>query len=147
MTEPSDQARGHGELGEEIQRLVSAAQQWAHEWTQGTTPVPPADVAPNPAHAPAASSCPVWCPICQFANVLRSEHPEVADRLADASTAIAQALRAFVDAAATRVAPGHDAATTPARPETSSKRNGEAGERPRPTPGLQRIHLDGPAEG
>lgn len=128
MGEPSDQPPAHGELGEEIQRLVTAAQRWAQEWSRGEAGVVPPQAEP----ADPAPSCPVWCPICQFANVLRGEHPEVADRLADAGTAIANALRAFVDAAATRVSPPPAAEPAP--------------ERPRPNPGVQRIHLDDPTE-
>jgi len=64
-----------------------------------------------------------WCPICQFVNVVRGESPEVGERVAEAGAALAAAVRALADAAVART-------------------QREPGERPRPTPRVQRIDLD-----
>ena len=64
-----------------------------------------------------------WCPICQFVNVVRGESPEVAERVAEAGAAVAAAVRALADAAVSRT-------------------QRQPGERPRPTPRVQRIDLD-----
>ena len=41
-----------------------------------------------------------WCPLCQFVEVLRSDHPDASARVKEAGTAIIVALRAVLDAAA-----------------------------------------------
>lgn len=97
------------EVGAELHRLVTSVQDWAKR----AMPEGAAD-----------AQCLPWCPICQFAHVLRGEHPEVADRLAEAGTAIASALRALADATLVR-AQGE-------RPV----------DRPRPQPRVQHIDLE-----
>ena len=95
MSDPSEppppgghEHAGTAPLGEAARSLFAAVQDWA----QRTRPEPPPGAA--------GPEC-QWCPLCQFARILRGEQPEVADRLAEAGTAVAGALRAVLDAAAT----------------------------------------------
>ena len=111
MPDPTD-------LGEELSRLLSGVQDWARRALPDTA-----------ARGEHPVECPVWCPICQVAHVLRTEHPEVADRLADAGTALAGAIKTLADAIATRAQSG----------------TGDRA-RPKPPPAVQRIRLDDPTE-
>ena len=70
----------------EALRLVSSVQDWARR------------SCGEAGERHTGSDC-QWCPLCQFAAVLRGEHPEVTDRVAEAGTALAGALRALVEAA------------------------------------------------
>jgi hypothetical protein len=72
--------------------------------------------------------CLPWCPICQFANVLRGEHPEVTERLSEAANAIASAMKALADVALARAA----------QPESSR--------RPKPAPRVEHIRIDDSTE-
>jgi hypothetical protein len=101
------------ELAAELHRLAGTVQDWAKR----ALPEPAEDV-----------QCVPWCPICQFAHVLRTEHPDLTERLAEAGATFAAALKALADAAVPRPAQGEEAA-----------------ERPRPAPRVQRIDLDEPA--
>ncbi|MEP7021526.1 MAG: hypothetical protein ABI808_12800 [Pseudonocardiales bacterium] len=76
-------------IGEAL-RLVSSVQDWAQDWAHR------GDSEPERQHT--GSDC-QWCPLCQFAAVLRGERPEITDRVAEAGTALVGALRALVDAA------------------------------------------------
>lgn len=58
-----------------------------------------------------------WCPLCQLAGVLRGEHPEVTERVAEAGTAVVKAVKSLIDVLG-----------SPAEPETDRPRP-----RPRPT--------------
>ena len=69
---------------------MSSVQDWAQDWAHRGSG------AADERHT--GSDC-QWCPLCQFAAVLRGEHPEVTDRVAEAGTALAGALRALVEAA------------------------------------------------
>jgi hypothetical protein len=111
MTEPQD------DLAAEIHRIAAAVQEWARR------------SIPAPHNEGGAAECVAWCPICQFANVLRGEHPEVTERLAEAATAVTAAVKALADATLAR---GH-AEAAPA-------------DRPKPSPRVQRIRLDDPEE-
>jgi hypothetical protein len=113
-------AETRDELSAEVHRLLTAVQDWARRF-----PERPA----GPAEHAAGGECVSWCPICQFANVLRGEHPEVTERLSEAATAIASAMKALADVALTR-----------AQAET-----GRAG-RPRPAPRVEHIKLDEPTD-
>ena len=102
-------------LGDEVHQLLNAVQDWARRFpeTQDGT------------HD--GGECLSWCPICQFANLLRGEHPEVSERLAEAANAIASAMKALADAALTRAQP-------------------DSARRPRPEPRVEHIRLDDPTE-
>jgi hypothetical protein len=113
-------AETRDDLSEEVHRLLTAVQDWARRFPEQ---------ASNPEAHPASGECVSWCPICQFANILRGEHPEVTERLTEAATAIAAAMKALADVALTR-----------AQSET-----GRAG-RPRPTPRVEHIKLDDPID-
>jgi hypothetical protein len=76
-------------IGEAL-RLVSSVQDWAQDWAHRSSG--------EAGERRCASDC-QWCPLCQFAAVLRGEHPEVTDRVAEAGTALAGALRALIEAA------------------------------------------------
>ena len=75
-------------IGEAL-RLVSSVQDWAQDWTHR-----------GPADAGERNSDCQWCPLCRVAALLRGEHPDVTDRLAEAGTALVGALRALVEAGA-----------------------------------------------
>jgi hypothetical protein len=77
-------------IGEAL-RLVSSVQDWAQDWAHRGS------AEAGERHT--GSDC-KWCPLCQFVAVLRGEHPEVTDRMAEAGTAFAGALRALIEAAA-----------------------------------------------
>lgn len=103
-------------VGEAV-RILGAVQDWARQ----TFPAPP-DGHGGP-------EC-QWCPLCQFAAVLRGERPEVTERVAEAGTALMSAMKAFMEAASS-AAPGQS--------------------RPKPGPGpdggrVQRIDLGDDAE-
>ena len=108
------------DLGDEVHQLLNAVQAVIR------------DAARRSPEAPDESrsgECLPWCPICQFANVLRGEHPEVTERLTEAATAITSAFKALAEAALTRAQPD------PAR-----------GSRPKPAPRVEHIRLDDPTE-
>jgi len=114
-TDSSEQPlTGPGPLADEARRLLSAVQDWA----QRTMPEP---TSGHPAECQ-------WCPLCQFASILRGEHPEVTERLAEAGTALAGAFRSFLDAATK-----HDTAP--------NGQDGPPRPRPRPEPRVQHIRL------
>jgi hypothetical protein len=70
-------------------KLILAVQDWARE----TFPA-----GPDGHSGPECQ----WCPLCQFAAVLRGEHPEVADRVAEAGAALMSAVQALAQAATSR---------------------------------------------
>jgi hypothetical protein len=102
------------ELGREVHRLLDAVQDWARRFPAGD-------------ERRGTAECLPWCPICQFANVLRGEHPEVTERLTEAANAIASAMKALADTALAKTA------TDPA-----------ARGRPSPAPRVEHIKLDEP---
>ena len=114
-------AETRDDLAQEVHRLLTAVQDWARRF--------PEVGAELDAHGGSGRECLPWCPICQFAHVLRGEHPEVTERLTEAANAIASAMKALADVALTRAQPDgrHDA-------------------RPRPAPRVEHIHLDDPTE-
>ncbi|HKC29557.1 MAG TPA: hypothetical protein VKB75_16195 [Jatrophihabitans sp.] len=120
-------AETRDEIGEEIRRLLGAVQDWARRFPD--TEAPEGHSGGHSGEHSAGGQCLAWCPICQFANVLRGEHPEVTERLTEAANAIGSAVKALADAALTRAQP--DAAAKP---------------RPRPAPRVEHISLDEPAE-
>jgi hypothetical protein len=88
-------------LVNEAVRMFGVVQDWARQ------------TFPAPADGHGGPEC-QWCPLCQFAAVLRGERPEVTERVAEAGTALMSAMKAFVEAAATaapsprsKPGPGH----------------------------------------
>lgn len=114
MADASDEIAG------EVHRLLDAVQEWAKRFPE---------VSASANEHERAGECLPWCPICQFANILRGEHPEVTERLTEAATAIASAMKALADTALTR---------------TQADASGR--HRPQPAPRVQRITLDDPTE-
>ena len=121
MTGPHDGGAGQVPFGDEVQRLLGAVQEWA----QRVVPAPPSG-HPGP-------EC-QWCPLCQLASVLRGEHPEMAERLAETGSAVAAAVRALLDTATRHV------------PATRAPGATEGSRRPAPAPRVQHIDLRGPGE-
>lgn len=125
MTEQTFGAHADGEhpnpaaplIGEAL-RLVSSVQDWAQDFAHRG--------AGEPGEQHKGGDC-RWCPLCQFAAILRGEHPDVTDRVADAGTALVGALRALVDAASG--AAGAAGAAQHRQP------------RPPPGPRVQKINL------
>jgi hypothetical protein len=110
------------EFGAEASKLMSAVQEWARS-ALGAHPT---------GERAAATECVPWCPICQFAGILRGEHPEVAERLAEAGAALAGAMKALSDAALARA--------------QAAQPDGARDGRPKPAPRVQHIRLDDPDE-
>lgn len=81
---------GAGPIAEEAVRLIGAVQDWARR----------SFPEPSAASSDARGSDCQWCPICQFIAVVRGERPELTERVVEAGTAVASAVRAFVEAAA-----------------------------------------------
>ncbi|MGN6607099.1 MAG: hypothetical protein ACTHMS_08850 [Jatrophihabitans sp.] len=86
---PGDQPGGDpgaGSIADELHRLVGEMTAWA-------------GVAASEAHAlPTGPEC-GWCPVCQFAELLRGDHPEASERVKQAGAAIVAAFRAVMQAA------------------------------------------------
>jgi hypothetical protein len=101
-------------FADEARKLMAAVQEWA----QRTMPEPPSG------HG--GPEC-QWCPLCQFASILRGEHPELTEWVAEAGTALATAFRALVETSGAKAGPSGD----------DGKKS-----RPRPAPRVQRIRLD-----
>jgi len=99
----ADEQPPRSPLGEEAMRLLGVMQ----EWTRQTFPAAPQGHG-DPGTGSAAPVC-QWCPLCQFMAVLRGDRPEVTERVTEAGAALASALRAIVDAAAS-AAPGGEPA-------------------------------------
>ncbi len=73
-------------FADEARKLIVAVQEWAKD----TFPA-----GPNGHGGPECQ----WCPLCQFAAMLRGEHPEVAERVAEAGAALVAAFHAMAEAA------------------------------------------------
>lgn len=114
MADASDEIAG------EVHRLLDAVQEWAKRFPEASA---------NADEHARTGECLPWCPICQFASILRGEHPEVTERLTEAATAIASAMKALADTALTR-----------AQAEATGRH------RPQPAPRVQRITLDDQTE-
>jgi hypothetical protein len=118
-----DDAPGHAHmpLGEDAARLFAAAQVWLQ------------NTITTAAHADYSGSDCQWCPLCQFAAMLRGDRPEVTERVAEAGTAVAGAFRALLDATANTYRPAH------AEPQPPGESKGET--EPEPGPRVQHIDL------
>jgi len=106
-------------LTDEARKLLGSVQEWARRNI--------------PEHT--GPEC-QWCPLCQFASLLRGDHPEVAERITEAGNAVAGAVRSLFDAAAK---PAGEATTRARRPRPGPGRptGPAAGETPR----VQHIRL------
>ena len=100
------------DIGEEARKLVGSVQEWARR----ALPAPPSG-HPGP-------EC-QWCPLCQAASVLRGEHPELTERVAELGTVVLGALRSVFEAATTQAAEAAPDDDVP------------------PAPRVQHIRLDG----
>lgn len=78
-------------LGEDVAALVEGAQQWAQK-TFGQL---------GEAYPHTGSDC-QWCPVCQFAALVRGERPELAEKIAVAAGAVADVFKALVASAPVR---------------------------------------------
>ncbi|MGI8679132.1 MAG: hypothetical protein ACR2LX_10675 [Jatrophihabitans sp.] len=125
---PHPAADGSIPLADEAHKLLTVVQEWAQR------------ALPEPASGHPGPEC-QWCPLCQFASILRGEHPEVSERFAEAGTALAGALRSFIDAAANHAPVGGspDPRRADARKAAGKPRPGK----PKPSPRVQHIRLDG----
>lgn len=92
--------------------LLAALQEWARQ------------ALPAPPSGHGGPEC-QWCPLCQLASVLRGEHPELTERLAEAGAAVSTAVRALIESA--------NAAMPTSEPSADA---------PQPRPRVQRIVLD-----
>jgi hypothetical protein len=72
-------------LAEDVAALVDGAQQWAKS-TFGQL---------GEAFPHTGAEC-QWCPLCQFAALVRGERPDVAEKLATAASAIADVFAALI---------------------------------------------------
>jgi hypothetical protein len=108
-----DQPGAARPLADEALRLLSSAQGWAQGWADRNLG------GAGDGHT--GGEC-QWCPHCQFMALLRGERPDITDRVAEAGTALAAALRVVAEAAA-----GASTAHQPAAP---------------PLPRVRKIKLD-----
>ena len=122
MTEDERRSRGaHAAPGmsDDVRKLIDGVQ----DWVRG--------VLPSPEHLHTGPDC-QWCPLCQFAEVVRGDHPEVAEKITEAGAAFVNAVRAVFDAAG--------------KPPSTSRAPAPA-QRPRPRPypskpRVEHIRLD-----
>ena len=114
---------------EQAQRLFEALRAPGAPAPSAPTDSSSADAATDSSSAEAHASDCRWCPVCQFAAVLRGERPEVTEALADVLTTTATALRTFAEAAQ---------AQSPSSPDAAEPDDAEAGA---PPPVVQRIEI------
>jgi hypothetical protein len=81
-------------FGAEAQRFFAAVQDWARR-----------SLPPPEEHS---ATC-QWCPLCSFVAVLRGDRPDVTERVAEAGTAVATAVRALLQPAGASDDPGEPA--------------------------------------
>ena len=123
-------------LADEAMRLAGAMQDWirrsaATRHGAATEDSPGGDV-------PHGSDC-TWCPVCQFAAVVRGERPDVTERLAEAGTVFLSAMRGVIEAASTATTATMSTATSAAAAAASHVRSEDVGDAPAPR--VQKIDL------
>ncbi|HEY3737275.1 MAG TPA: hypothetical protein VGL26_07500 [Jatrophihabitans sp.] len=79
-------------IGEDVAALVEGAQRWARDFARSTFG------QLGEAYPHTGSDC-QWCPVCQFAALVRGERPELAEKIAVAAGAVADVLKAIVASA------------------------------------------------
>jgi hypothetical protein len=135
MADPADGETPPVDFGDEARKLISTVQQWA----QRALPAPPSG------HG--GPEC-QWCPLCQVASVLRGDHPELTERMVEAGTTVATALRSLIESATnagaaaptgsstteSTTAPSTTESTTTAAPTTTESTTTTPPTRPRPRP-------------
>ncbi|MDQ1718974.1 MAG: hypothetical protein QOE89_2927 [Pseudonocardiales bacterium] len=75
-------------LGEEVAKLLTAAQDWFHRNLGEPSTSKIATGAPECA----------WCPLCQLISALRGDQPELTERFVEAQSAVSGLLHALADA-------------------------------------------------
>ena len=75
-------------IADEAIKLLDALQDWARR-----------NIAEGAHIATGAPEC-TWCPICQLITVLRGDHPEISDKIAEATASVVAVVRTVIDAAA-----------------------------------------------
>jgi Family of unknown function (DUF5304) len=80
----------------EALRLFEAVQEWARRTSLGDLG-DRVSAAAEGGFATGSEEC-TLCPICQVVHLVRANHPEVAEHLTDAVTALAAALRSAIGA-------------------------------------------------
>lgn len=96
----SDAAGASGAAGSqtaaEALKLFEAVQEWARRTSLGDLGAHVAAAADG-GFATGSQEC-TLCPICQVVGLVRENHPEVAEHLTDAVTALAAAVRSAIGA-------------------------------------------------
>lgn len=126
-------------LAEEAMRLAGAMQDWIRRSAAQTRHG--AAATADPGDVPHSSDC-TWCPVCQFAAVVRGERPEVTERLAEAGTVFLSAMRGVIEAASTATTATMSTATSAAAAAAqaaSHARSEDVGDAPAPR--VQKIDL------
>ena len=138
-------------LAEEAMRLAGAMQDWirraatqsrsAAQSQSGEQTRDGAAATADPGDGPHSSDC-TWCPVCQFAAVVRGERPDVTERLAEAGTVFLSAMRGVIEAASTATTATMSTATSAAAAAAqaaSHARSEDVGDAPAPR--VQKIDL------
>ena len=86
MTEDEQRPQAGPAIAEDVRKLIGGVQDWVRS------------VLPEPEQLHTGPDC-QWCPLCQFAEVVRGDHPEVAEKITEAGAAFVNAVRAVFDAA------------------------------------------------
>jgi len=126
-------------LAEEAMRLAGAMQDWIRRSATQTRHETAADA--DAGDVPHSNDC-TWCPVCQFAAVVRGERPDVTERLAEAGTVFLSAMRGVIEAASTATTATMSTATSAAAAAAqaaSHARSEDVGDAPAPR--VQKIDL------
>ena len=132
-------------LAEEAMRLAGAMQDWIRRTAAQSRSAEQtrhgAAAAADSGDVPHSSDC-TWCPVCQFAAVVRGERPDVTERLAEAGTVFLSAMRGVIEAASTATTATMSTATSAAAAAAqaaSHARSEDVGDAPAPR--VQKIDL------
>ena len=121
MSEEASSGPTGEQLADELNRLLRSVVRWAQSITPEAGQLETQDCH--------------WCPVCQFVEGTKGEHPQLADTVVTAGAFAVNAFRSFLDAAAVHAA------------ERAAQQQDQAHEaRPAhrgPEDGVQHIPLDG----